>query len=702
MDDATKLLAAAAAPSPLDYALLRSEGLQHLRRLGGRLWTDHNAHDPGITILEQLCYVLTDLSYRTHYELPDLLTSEGEDPYASLYSPARILPTSPVTIADLRKVVIDVPGVNNAWIELVDEPSATFDEFRKEVSALPVDGRAAPAPSPNVSEIRIKGLYRVWIHISGSRSGEAIRREATQRLHRCRGLSHDFDAITVLAPQLVPLSATLEIEATEDPAALLATVYQRIAAYMAPAMPFHTLGEMLQRGQRLDELFEGPLLNQGFIDSQELASIERRTSLRVSDLIDTIMSVPGVAAVKSLHFLAVAPDGSLKPTRDWLFSIGSDRIPQFDLPSSDIRLERRGLRVDLGVRDAARDLFRARVSDDVSRLQAAGSPDDLRRQRGRDRKVAQYYSVQQHFPSAYGIGPAGLSQAATAERRAQAKQLKAYLMFYDQLLANHFAQLANVGRLFSFGDETSDSYFSQPVMDDGTLGLDALRVSAPAEHAAVLRRITEDPSGTSADLDRKPTARRRNRFLEHLLARFGEQFRDYALSQAGADTRNGITPDEQLAHDRRAFLRDYPRIGRDRGTGFNYLEPPSDANISGLELRLRRKLGISDPVERFYLVEHVLLRPIAGDVNQHAPLFGAAQVGDPYSLQITLVFPQEAPRYTNPDFRQLVEQMVLEETPAHLTAHILWMNNDDMRAFESAYVAWLQQWRDHRLTDFGI
>src|SRR6266581_2468634 len=175
--------------SPLDYGLLRSEGMQHIRRLGGQLWTDHNTHDPGITILEQLCYALTDLAYRTQYELPDLLTGEGGDPYASLYTPAQILPTSPVTIADLRKLIIDVPGVNNAWIDMVDKPSATFDAAQAEVSHLPQDtGRDTPALSPNVSEIHVKGLYRVRIQISGSRGGEAIRGEAVQRLHRFRSL----------------------------------------------------------------------------------------------------------------------------------------------------------------------------------------------------------------------------------------------------------------------------------------------------------------------------------------------------------------------------------------------------------------------------------------------------------------------------------------------------------------------------------
>ena len=46
----------------LDFEALRLEGIEHITRLGKELWTDHNAHDPGITILEVLCYAITDLS----------------------------------------------------------------------------------------------------------------------------------------------------------------------------------------------------------------------------------------------------------------------------------------------------------------------------------------------------------------------------------------------------------------------------------------------------------------------------------------------------------------------------------------------------------------------------------------------------------------------------------------------------------------
>ena len=49
---------------------------------------------------------------------------DGGDPYESLYTPARIMTTRPVTLDDLRKLVLDVAGVKNVWIEKVDNPSA--------------------------------------------------------------------------------------------------------------------------------------------------------------------------------------------------------------------------------------------------------------------------------------------------------------------------------------------------------------------------------------------------------------------------------------------------------------------------------------------------------------------------------------------------------------------------------------------------
>ncbi|MFP3244884.1 MAG: hypothetical protein RXR20_10015, partial [Paraburkholderia sp.] len=55
-----------------DYAALLALGLDYCQRLTEDTWTDYNEHDPGITILEQLCYALTDLGLRNSQSVPVL------------------------------------------------------------------------------------------------------------------------------------------------------------------------------------------------------------------------------------------------------------------------------------------------------------------------------------------------------------------------------------------------------------------------------------------------------------------------------------------------------------------------------------------------------------------------------------------------------------------------------------------------------
>ncbi len=810
----------------LDFASLREESLARIQRLAGTTWTDHNAHDPGITILEQVCYALTDLAYRAQFEMPDLLAREGEAAYASLYTPGTILPSGPVTITDLRKLLLDVPGVRNAWIEVVDAVSATHDTTEATVryAAASESVTSGTLRSPTVSDVRPVGVYRVRIEKSDlvDIDGGEIRRAAAQRLHEVRALGVDYAAIDVLDAQDVQLDATIEIASVGDATDLLARIYAAGATYCSPPVPFHTLADMLSRGRRIDQIFEGPRLQRGFIDPDELAGVERRTELRISDLIHAMSSVPGVVAVKQLHFLVNG-----QRSRDWLLTVDPGRAPRFDPQNSIIRLERRSLRVDSDVvKEQAQRLFTERAANAAQSAPPRAADLDVLPPPGRTRHVGAYRSLQPQFPMSYGIGPAGLPQSASPERRAQAKQLKAYLLFYDQLLANYFAQLANVGTLFSFHDESPSSYFSQPVADepDDALDLDSVRRTGAA-HGAVLQQITEGAAGADAA---GPTAglRRRHRFLDHLLARVGEQFLDYSLLQLGASGIDDVSALDRLAGDKRAFLRDYPRIGRDRGVGFNYLAPatlgssafvPGDVtdpvlvvrrltaelpdplsaflwtqasadeqqtladpnagraacevvlvsllnrvvhagaplftaerfdgvtrseeairllardpavsgddlvrlnrvlledaypgavarsraadNVSGLELVLRRKLGIRDDEERFHLVEHILLRPIAADGYQTGPLLRASRLRDPYSLQISLVFPNWPARYRDPSFRQFVEDTVREQAPAHLTAYVRWLDRPAMAAFEAAYADWVHQWRNHRLAELGV
>ncbi|MFK7787148.1 MAG: hypothetical protein AB8B56_18650, partial [Crocinitomicaceae bacterium] len=59
--------------SALSYDFLRKEGIKLMQQMAGTTWTDHNIHDPGITMLEQVCYAITDLAYRMDYDIEELL-----------------------------------------------------------------------------------------------------------------------------------------------------------------------------------------------------------------------------------------------------------------------------------------------------------------------------------------------------------------------------------------------------------------------------------------------------------------------------------------------------------------------------------------------------------------------------------------------------------------------------------------------------
>ena len=80
----------------LDFDRLRAEGIRLLENLATEVWTDFNAHDPGITILELLCYALTDLGYRARMlPIQDIAAGPGgEKPW---FEAVEILPMSPVT-----------------------------------------------------------------------------------------------------------------------------------------------------------------------------------------------------------------------------------------------------------------------------------------------------------------------------------------------------------------------------------------------------------------------------------------------------------------------------------------------------------------------------------------------------------------------------------------------------------------------------
>ncbi len=148
MSESTTISKKTPESKSLQYDFLREEGIKYIQRLAGKIWTDYNIHDPGITTLEALSYAITELGYRANYPVQDLLSLNPDDPNATdiknFYTAREILPNGPVTINDYRKLLIDVDvhdplakacahvGVKNAWIEQSKENEIPVYVHKKE------------------------------------------------------------------------------------------------------------------------------------------------------------------------------------------------------------------------------------------------------------------------------------------------------------------------------------------------------------------------------------------------------------------------------------------------------------------------------------------------------------------------------------------------------------------------------------------
>ena len=261
---------------------------------------------------------------------------------------------------------------------------------------------------------------------------------------------------------------------------------------------------------------------------------ELRDELRLSDIISVVMDIPGVVAIRDLLLNALDAAGqAIPPTDKWRLPVLPGRQPRLSENRGRLVFYKKNLPIPPSAARVA-VLFAALREAERAKLED-GSGGDLPIPLGRYRDPARYRSFQAHFPFIYGLSEAGLPPGATPQRAAQALQFKAWLLFFDQVMANHLAQLAHVRDLFSTRPDLAQSYFSQ-LVDSFP---DWAKVYAAGFDAARLADEVVEPAGAGL--------LRRNRFLDHLLARYAEDFHEYvAIMQA----RFGMGPARAAAATR--------------------------------------------------------------------------------------------------------------------------------------------------------
>jgi hypothetical protein len=630
----------------MDFFSLRNSAIEYIQQLAGDEWTDYNEHDPGVTILEQLCYAITDLSYRTGFDIQDLLEGdarfrgEGND---TLFPPEEVMHCHPLSLTDWRKVIIgNVENVNNAWVEI-------------------------PEPEPGV----VPGLYRIAVEanteeINSPELREEMRLRVKEVFHAHRNLCEDIDRVDVLEPRKIRVHANIEIDDYINTEETLAAVFFKLQQLLSRPVRMYTLRQMLDKGYTIDQIFDGPRLRFGFIDEQEM--YPRITHLHYARLIRAIQEVPGVK-----HVSRFSIDGGDA-------GAGVFRLMENELPQLDVTLNENG---NFGI-----ELFKSRIPvlTDANAVQSIyavlllsqpkpyvpGQHEQVLKEfaakRGRERNVNTYRSIQYDFPPIYGIGAYGVGNDlpspvhegkfseryfnTSEQRRALAKQLKGYLRIFEQLLANQLQQLAAVPELFSLHLDSWRSYFPAlgleiPGKEEIEYNPNALRSNAAPGHASdaaelqsdrdlihqsgAMQRQKSSPATHHATGDfnamsfedaldlimqqNDPFFDRRNTIFDHLLARFG-----VAIPASLYQDVNWYFTDENefkelVLLSKAAALRAVPYLTGSRGQAANLLQPKS---VSLFERIVQLRFGMLNSNNRY----PSRIRPLAwllfkyGVVNQ--------------------------------------------------------------------------------------
>ncbi len=627
----SEALPIALPPDAFDFATLRRTGIELAQALSGEIWTDYNLHDPGVTILEQVAYALTELDYRTEVPVADHLTGEdGRINYdrLALRSAEAIFPSRPTTAEDYRQALLDA----------VDE-----------LSDLRIDPLAASEG--------ISGLYRIVVRPTCEVAADAVPdllRKVRAAYGRLRNLGEDVAEIVTVREVSAVLQAEIEVGAEREPADLLAEIYQKCRLYVATDVQFLPFELARRQGQPLEDVFSGPLCRHGICTASDYDQKSGRPSL--AQLAAVVGAVEGVEQVRALALKVEERPHAGGDDADTVLRLVAPTRPD----GVGVALFRRDrqLPIDFAAFLAALDRWTMRTRavgrtlQDPSKLHVwpAGTYRDLSR----------YTSIQHQFPAVYELRHFGHQTSTTTTELAHIRQLRAYLVFFDQHMADFAGNVAGLADLFAAADGDRRSYRA-PALE----GIPDLAAVYPANAAEVLDRIRN-----SFD----DFAERKGRVLDYLLALYGERLTE---PPCRPDGRPGTDPEPWL-RAKIAFLEEVDALGRARGAAVDYADP-DPRGAGGFQRRLEALFGTRGDDHHFHVVEHVLLRPRCGT--------GPADT-DFHSHQLSLLVPDWTATALQPAWREFVEAVVAENTPAHLLAEVYWLDADAMAAFEALHEAW--------------
>lgn len=721
-----------------DFEFLLSEGFKYIEQFGSKFWTDYNAHDPGITILDVLCYAITELGYRADFDIKDLLTNKnGAIENNTFFSAATIFTNAPLTVIDYRKLLIDIEGVSNAWLLPTktstdangyplpndSEANVYLNKIEDKLSLKNIDKN-----NKVLQKLNLRGLNKVkieldenpilgdlntlllefafwennrWVNLKivpqftnwnhpesllfkrmnkpskitiasvkkvqdivylivnrATKPSDSLhfrvfpgdiaetdliinhfskeknvcevislfkqKKDKIQeifsiiavKLNQNRNFTEDYLCTEIIEKVEIGICADIEIHPGADAVEVMSQIQIAIDNSINPKIVFYTLAQLVKEGYHSEDIFLGPKLTHGFLKDSEIEKAQLASEIHASDIIAVLMEVSGVKSVRNLMMTAFTELG--KPITNamnekWVLKLSGEVKPVFDAQKSKLLLFQKNIPFLLS--ETQLMLVEQKVilhKSKFNQQKLQNTKNDFEIENGSYFDFNQYYSIQDEFPRNYGLGKNYISEKDSPLRKAQAKQLKGYLYFYEQILADFFNQLYNAKELFDT-KPIEHTYFPTYLEKDPLTGEDFY--SKELFFSELEDKLLHgDPTDSVSLCETKMSFYdRRNRVLDHLLARFSESFNDYVfmmyqLSQETSGMGSLSFDYEDLIEDKQNFINIYPEISSNRGLGIDYLNATikGDTHIlefhhfwktdhrAGYEKRVAKLLGIGE------------------------------------------------------------------------------------------------------------
>ena len=260
----------------LNYDELLQQGIELIQQFSGNQWSDYNYHDPGITFLEQICFAITDLGYKTNFSIEDILLAHTDDFDLEnsnlLIPPNKIFPSSPLTPIDYRKIIIDQEDtVKNIWINPV-----------------------------NNNLLGINGVFDVLVQLRDGLDDSQIEISKTNIeniLMENRSIGTDFNPVTVLKKDIISISGKVIINSFVLGESVLAEIYSKVESKLNKELKFYDYEELLEENN-YENIFSGPLQKKKFIKENELN--HKTNEIYQYEIKEIIQSIDGVISVEDI------------------------------------------------------------------------------------------------------------------------------------------------------------------------------------------------------------------------------------------------------------------------------------------------------------------------------------------------------------------------------------------------------------------